>query len=136
MENHSRAAYGRCGGHQIVFRVGDDAGNVVGEARLGFIVKSNFGKPVAFHPGKQGWHFVPWALVLVGYVDFAGMVNVQMPKALLMVARIQAADNLSRATVHKNQRWGHGVEIELEPVIIRVGENAAQSNGEGFTVRM
>ena len=53
-----------------------------------------------------------------------------------MVGRGKAANDLAGPAVHQNQGRLHGIQVEFDAVVIRVGQNAAQADDQSVAVRM
>ena len=116
--------------------MGNNAGDVVGQRCLGILIESDFLKLTAFQSGDEGGGLVKRALVLVGNVHPAVRTGTDVTGALLVMGRVESPDNPTAVAVHQDQRGFHGVEVQLEAIVVRVGQYAAQANHQGFSVRV
>src|SRR5690606_19197205 len=76
------------------------------------------------------------ALILISHIHLARGACVKMADALPGVFRAQSADEVAGASVHQDQCGVHGVQVELQAIVIRVGKNTAKTDQQGFAVRM
>ena len=116
--------------------MGNNAGDVVGQCCLGILFESDFLKLTAFQPRDEGGGLVKGPLVLVGNVHPAVRTSTDMTGALLVMGRVEPPNNPTAAAVHQDQRGFHGVEVQLEAIVVRVGQYAAQANHQGFPIWM
>src|SRR5690554_75928 len=116
--------------------MGNDTGNVVTKLCQYLVAKINFFILPAPVAGYQWPGFISGSLILIGRIDIAPRRHIHMAAAKLVMAGCKARQNLSGVSVHEYQCGFHGVEIQLDTIIIRMRENTAKGNDQRLSVRV